>query len=85
MSYHTLNNTLYQVAGSNEAIQEALATLSGCKMTKKQRKAFEIATVNADFVAKEVAKCQSICSDKVDEGLAAMQARSATELPPTTR
>lgn len=79
MSYHTINNQLYQAAGCSEHVREALKVLAGCKLNKKQRQALEIATANAAYSEKLITEARGICSEKLTQALDTMQASSSIQ------
>lgn len=78
MSYHELNNNLYQIEGCAGHVSEALSVLSGAKLTKKQRDALAIIEANTDFITKTSHASRTICSERLDAALQAMQEK-ATE------
>lgn len=69
MSYHQLNDQLYQIELSAENMQQALAVFSQSKLTKKQQQALEILQANTAFVHKTSGEARAACATKLDQAL----------------
>lgn len=77
MSYHQLNDALYQIESAASNMQNALAVLADAKLTKKQQDALAIINANRTLIINTSDAARSLCGVKVDEALKNMHAKLA--------
>lgn len=73
MSFHQINDQLYQVESSLKHALEAAEVLQGAKLNKRQQDAMAILLANLTFADKTVNDSRTICSGYLDQALATME------------